>query len=200
VDIDSQPELPGLPSFEKWDHTDRGTGQKYWISKECRKTGVQIDGIIRSQLARAPQYLANDLLIESIAMSEELFNFISTSYQDTFNFRMFDTHQAWQLTCKFVKHIFNELGDVCITTRVGIHVDDPWTSGAKFLFDTLHAHKVMHLFMQLDIKNHPSISSEMVKFICCSQPASDTTEVLGRLSPTESMQSRRMDNDTVQVM
>jgi hypothetical protein len=194
ADMDSQPELPGLPSFEKWDHTDGGTGRKYWISKECRKTGIQIDGMIRAQLDGVAQYLAKDLLTESIAMSEALFTFISTSYQDTFNSGRFDTKQAWQLTCKFVKRIFVELGDVRITARAGIHIDDPWTSAAKFLFATLRAHEVMHSFMRLDIKNHPSISSEMVKFICYSQPASDTTEVLSRLTATESMQRTHQSN------
>jgi hypothetical protein len=194
ADMDSQPELPGLPSFEKWDHTDGGTGRKYWISKECRKTGIQIDGMIRAQLHGVAQYLAKDLLTESIAMSEALFTFISTSYQDTFNSGRFDTKQAWQLTCKFVKRIFVELGDVRITARAGIHIDDPWTSAAKFLFATLRAHEVMHSFMRLDIKNHPSISSEMVKFICYSQPASDTTEVLGRLNSAESMQRTHQSN------
>ena len=188
VDMESQPELPGLPSFEKWDRTDGSTGRKYWITKECRKTGLQIDGMIRAQLSDSAQFLAKDLLTESIAMSEALFNFISTSYQDTYNSGRFDTVQAWQLTCKFVKRIFVEMGDVRITARAGIHINEPWTSAAKFLFATLRAHEVMHSFMRLDIKNHPSISSEMVKFICYSQPASDTAEVLTRLASTESMQ------------
>jgi hypothetical protein len=194
ADIQSQPELPGLPSFEKWDHTDGGTGRKYWIAKECRKTGIQIDGMIRAQLTGPAQLLAKDLLTDSISMSEALFNFISTSYQDTFNSGRFDTAQAWQLTCKFVKRIFVELGDVRITARAGIHINDPWTSAAKFLFATLRAHEVMHSFMRLDIKNHPSISSEMVKFICYSQPASDTSEVLNRLAATESMQRTQQSN------
>jgi hypothetical protein len=107
VDMGSQPELPGLPSFAKWDHTDGGTGRKYWIMKECRKTGIQIDGMIRAQLDGPAQLLAKDLLTESISMSEALFNFISTSYQDTFNSGRFDTDQAWQLTCKFVKRIIH---------------------------------------------------------------------------------------------
>ena len=41
VNMESQPELPGLPSFEKLDHTDGGTGRKYWITKKCRKTAIQ---------------------------------------------------------------------------------------------------------------------------------------------------------------
>jgi hypothetical protein len=86
------------------------------------------------------------------------------------------------------------MGDVQITARAGIHINAPWDSAAKFLFATLRAHKVMHSFMRLDIKNHPSISSEMIKFICYSQPVSDTAEVLTRLTATESMQHTHQSN------
>ena len=187
VELDSQPELPGLPSFEKWDHSDGGTGRKYWITKECRKTNVQLACMIRAQLTGDALDLAKELLAESVSMSETLFIFISTSYQDTLNSGRFDTKKAWELTCKFVKQIFVELGDVRITARAGIHIDDPWSSSAKFLFATLKAHEVMHSFMRLDIKTHPSNSSEMVKFICYSQPANDTAEVLSRIGALESM-------------
>ena len=192
--MESQQELPGLPSFEKWDHTDGSTGWKYWITKECRKTDQQIDGMICAQLDGEAQFLAKDLLTESIQMSEALFTFISISYQDTFNSGRFDTAQAWRLTCKFIKRIFVELRDVQITARAGIHINEPWSSAAKFLFATLQAHGIMYSFMRLDIKNHPSISSEMVKFICYSQPASDTADVLNRITATESMQRTHQSN------
>ena len=185
TDLEAQPELPGLPTFKKWDNHDGATGRKYWIKKECRNTGIQIDGMIRAQLDKTAQYLAKELLIDAMAMSEELFNFISTSYEDTMHSGRFDTHQAWALTSKFVKRIFTEIGDARIIARDGVHVSDPWTTAAKFLFATLRAHEVMSGFMRLHIKDHPSISSEMVKFICYSQPATDTAEVLSRLSSTE---------------
>ena len=143
--------------------------------------------MIRAQLSDKAQFLAKDLLTESITMSEALFNFINTSYQDTYNSGRFDTTQAWQLTCKFVKRIFIELGDVRITARAGIYINEHWTSAAKLLFATLKAHEVMDSFMCQDIKNHPSISSKMVKFICYSQ-ASDTAEVLTRINMAESIQ------------
>ena len=47
TDLQAQPELPGLPTFKKWDNHDGATGRKYWIKKECRNTGIQIDGMIR---------------------------------------------------------------------------------------------------------------------------------------------------------
>ena len=185
TDLEAQPELPGLPTFKEWDNHDGATGRKYWIKKECRNTGIQIDGMIRAQLDKTAQYLAKELLIDSMAMSEELFNFISTSYEDTMHSGRFDTHQAWALTSKFVKRIFTEIGDARIIARDGVHVSDPWTTAAKFVFATLRAHEIMAGFMRLHIKDHPSISSEMVKFICYSQPATDTAEVLSRLTANE---------------
>ena len=35
--------------------------------------------------------------------------------------------------------------------------------------------------MRLNLRDHPSISSEMVKFVCYSQPASDTARVLDQI-------------------
>ena len=186
-DLQAQPELPGLKSFQKWDKQDGSTGRKYWIKKEARSTHTQIDGMIRQQLDHEAQYFARDLLMDSASMSEEMFNFISTSYEDTMHSGRFDSDQAWALTSKFVKRIFTEIGDARVIARDGVHVNDPWTTGAKFLFATLKAHVVMHDFMRLDIKDHPSISSEMVKFICYSQPSHDTADVLARLSTAETL-------------
>ena len=38
-------------------------------------------------------------------------------------------------------------------------------------------------------KDHPSISSEMVKFVCYSQPTANFSEFLTRFNSVESMQS-----------
>jgi hypothetical protein len=187
-DLEAQAVLPGLASVDKWDKHDGGTGRKYWIQREARSTARQIDNMIRTQLSGPAQVLAKDLLNDSLSMSEAMFVFISNSYDDTMYSNRFDTHQAWTMTCKFVKRIFSELADVRVLARDGITIDDPWSTSAKFLFATLKAHVIMGDFMRLSIKDHPSISSEMVKFVCYSQPATDTAEVLGRLSNVESLQ------------
>ena len=63
-----------------------------------------------------------------------------------------------------------------------------------FLFATLKAHVIMQEFSRLDIKDHPSISSEMVKFVCYSQLSSDASLVLNRLSTVESLQRSDQSN------
>jgi hypothetical protein len=182
-DLDSQEELPNLSTFSKCDKQDGSTGWKYWIKHEARNTAKQVDNMIRSQLtAGPPQLLAKELLMDSLSMSQALFSFISTSYDDTVYAARFDSNQAWAMTCKFVKCIFTELTDVCVVARDGIHTDNQWAMAAKFLFTTLKAHEIMEEYMCLNIKDHPIISSEMVKFVCYSQPATDTAEVLSCLS------------------
>ena len=184
----SQAELPGLPSFSKWDARDGRNGRRFWIRDETRKTEQQLDGWIRTQLAGPAQLLGKDLLVDSCAMSEALYTFISTSYDDTMHSGKFDSDQAWALTSSFVKRIFTELSHVRVIARDGVHVDDPWSTGATFLFATLKAHVIMEQFMRLSIKDHPSISSEMVKFVCYSQPASDASALESRVTAVEALQ------------
>ena len=189
ANLEAQPELPGLQSFSKWDRRDGSSGRRYWLHKEARNTHTQVDGMIRHQLEGPAQILAKELLTDSYTtMSDSLVQFISQTYDDTMHSGRFDSDQAWKMTCKFVKRIFIEISDARVIARDGIHTDDPWTTSARFLFATLKAHEVMSSFMKLGIKDHPSISSEMVKFICYSQPSTDTAEVMTRLTNIESLQ------------
>ena len=121
-------------------------------------------------------------------MSDSLYQFISTSFEDIMHSDKFDEVQAWSLTCRFVKRIFMEIGDVRVIARHGIDTEDKWTTAARFLFATLKAHEIMDSFMRLNIKDHPSISSEMVKFICYSQPSSDASNLMNRLGNLETLQ------------
>ena len=106
----------------------------------------------------------------------------------------FDESQAWTLTCSFVKRIFQEIAHERVIARDGMDMGDQWGTSAKFLFATLKAHSVMGEFMCVSIKDHPSISSEMVKFVCYSQPTADSTELLSRISGVESLQRADQSN------
>ena len=106
----------------------------------------------------------------------------------------FDSAQAWKLTCSFVKRIFQEISHERVVARDGIDVADHWATASRFLFATLKAHEVMAAFMKLSIKDHPSVSSEMVKFVCYSQPANDASELLSRVAGVESLQRADQSN------
>ena len=193
-DLVAQRELPGLPNFSKWDGLDGRTGRRYWIREEGRKTRHQLDGWIRDNLTGKAQSLAQDLLVDSFTMSETLYSFISSSYEDTMHSGRFDSAQAWALTCSFVKRIFTEIGYARVIARDGININDPWRTAGMFVFATLKAHVIMSEFMRLSIRDHPSISSEMVKFVCYTQPSANTSDIISRLSAVENLQRSDQSN------
>ena len=179
--MSAHPELPGLPTYKDWDAGDTNTGRKFFILRNLKSTKTLIDGWIRSDLRGDAQILAFELLAASVYMAQELVQFISGVYHDLCTSGRFDDQQAWGLACKFVKRIFSEIGDERVVARDNIHCDDLWASTAKIIYGILKAHKVMKEFMRLNLRDHPSISSEMVKFVCYLQPASDTSRVLDQL-------------------
>ena len=183
----SHPELPGLPNYRDWDAGDTNTGRKFFILRNLKSTKTLIDRWIRSDLRGDAQILAFELLAASVFMAQELVQFISGVYHDLCTSGRFDDGQAWGLACKFVKRIFSEIGDERVVARDNIHCDNLWASTAKIIYGILRAHKVMKEFMRLNLRDHPSISSEMVKFVCYSQPASDTSRVLEQIEEMSSI-------------
>jgi hypothetical protein len=79
--------------------------------------------MICNQLGGPVQILEKDLLSNSLSISETLFAFISNLYDDTMHSNHFDSSQAWNMNCKFVKHIFSELADICVIAQDGITID-----------------------------------------------------------------------------
>ena len=188
--MSAHPELPGLPTYKDWDAGDTNTGRKFFILRNLKSTKTLIDGWIRSDLHGDAQILAFELLAASVYMAQELVQFISGVYHDLCTSGRFDDQQAWGLACKFVKRIFSEIGDERVVARDNIHCDDLWASTAKIIYGILKAHKVMKEFMRLNLRDHPSISSEMVKFVCYSQPASDTSRVLEQIDELSSLSKK----------
>ena len=108
LDLTAQAELPGLPTFSKWDNMDGRNSRRFWICKETQKTEQQLDGCICSQLTGNAQILVKNMLMNSFAMSDALYTFILTSFEDIIHSGKNDKDQAWTLMCSFVKRIFQE--------------------------------------------------------------------------------------------
>ena len=131
-DLTAQAELPGLPSYEKWDSKYGRNECRFWIHSETRKTEQQLDGAICTQLSGASQILAKNLLMDSFTMSDSLYTFITTSYEDSMNSSCFDSHQAWTLTCSFVKGIFQKISHERAIVRDGTRCSQRKFSGLVY--------------------------------------------------------------------
>ena len=105
-------------------------------------------------------------------MLDVVYSFISTPYEDMMHTCHFNTNQALTLIGSFVKHDFEEIIHERVVACDDSNVNQYWFTTVKFLFVTLCTHNVVMIdFMKLSIKDHSSISSEMVKFVCYLQPS-----------------------------
>ena len=60
-----------------------------------------------------------------------------------------------------------------------------WATLVRLFFDTIKYHVIMDYLTRLSIKDYPNISSEMDKFVCYSQPASDASSLEIRLTEVD---------------
>ena len=147
-----------------------------------------MDNWIRIRLTGSAQVLAHDLLHDYHTISHALYNFIINSYEDTMHSIKLSSNRAWKLTSLFVKGIFTGIGYARVSARYAIKINTPWSMGNSILFATLHVHFIIIKFMCLFVKYHPSISLDMVKFVCYSVPSTNLSEFITCISAVYSLQ------------
>ena len=143
---------------------------------------------IRNHVTSIAQVLIHNLLHDSHTIPYALYKITRASYEDTNHSGKFDSNTAWKLTISFVRRIFTEVVYDRVSARDTINIDAPLTSGSGILFANLRAHSIMIEFMHLSIKYHPSIYSDMVIFLWYSQPSTNTSEFLTRISAVNYLQ------------
>ena len=84
--------------------------------------------------------------------------------------------------------LITEIGYASVSARADINIDAPLPSESGIIFSTIRAHYFMIKFMCFSIKDHSSISSDMVNFVCYSVPSTNTSEFLTRVSTVQSLQ------------
>jgi HD-GYP domain-containing protein (c-di-GMP phosphodiesterase class II) len=109
--------------------------------------------------------LAKDMLSASVRFLNMMNEYMSTTYKELTDISKFPKAKAWLLITQIISRIFRDMN----AAKKGICSVHPRTSGltntAKTLFAMLKIHKVMREYEELEIKNHPAVSSEYVKFL-----------------------------------
>ena len=181
AEFDSQEELPGLGSYNKWDGQDGSTGRKFILGRESRNAYANIEIKQNADLTGEVLDLARSLLVDSRSFMDLFNNHVGNSYQDTLNAGHYSEAQAWKLTCKQMKRVFLDLYEVRSAARDSFRPQDKWATTAKYIATTIRAHEVMAAYASHAIKDHPNISAEMTKFVCYSRPMNSSEELLTKL-------------------
>ena len=183
--------LPGIPSKDRWEDDIGLTGVKITISEnlETVRNGVQsaIDArldpanfsVANEPLVRELQALAREMLSYSISFVESLSTFMSSTYTRLEN-SGFTKKSSWELVSKLVHRVFAK-DCHSVRSKVTEHLDAAHkkSMAVGVLWGTLATHQILREYMTHGIENHPSISSEYVRFLVahCGLSRLDKLEV-----------------------
>ena len=159
--------LPGVPTKDKWEDNLGLSGAKITLRDNETTIRTRVEEVISQRLQghQEAQSLARVLLSDTIAFVGCLNRFISETYKrlDESGFGKVD---SWKLVSKLVHRIF---ATDCHQRRGAVSefldASDGRTLSLGVLWGTFATHQIMREYMQHGIENHPSISSEYVRFL-----------------------------------
>jgi hypothetical protein len=109
--------------------------------------------------------LAREMLSNSLKFTNRLFEYLSNTNREMTDCSGFPLPDAWLLStevvarcCKALNTARSEVRDISIKST-------PLRNTARVMYAMLRVHDVMDEYLKFEIKNHPSISSEYVKFL-----------------------------------
>jgi hypothetical protein len=146
-----------------------------------------IEDIYERRGFRAVTYLAKDMLSASVKLLKIFVEYISDLYRELTVRSGFLPEQAWGLVSQCGRAIFLQLSK----SRARLGIIDPkdpaHRNTARVLFALLMTHDEMARFVLAEIKNHPVISTEYVKFLASHSPNADVRKLEARVTSVETI-------------
>jgi hypothetical protein len=127
------------------------------------------DALTSKGLGKAAE-LAREMLAASVKLLKMLMDYITSVYRKLVEMSGFLPEDAWSLTTQVIRGIFIHMSNVRSEVRTVSPRDSATKNTAKVLYTLLRTHVVMQDFVVHEIKNHPIVSSEYVKFLTTHSP------------------------------
>lgn len=159
--------LPGIPTKDKWEDNVGLSGAKVTIRDNEASIRTRVEEVITQRLSghAEAQSLARILLSDTITFVSALNRFITETYK-RLEESGFGKTDSWKLVSKLVHRMF---ATDCYHRRGAVSefldASDARTLSLGVLWGTLSTHQIMREYMSYGIENHPSISSEYVRFL-----------------------------------
>ena len=191
--------LKALKTPSEWDKVfskDMSRGLKDVLEERHDDIESVIRGHIDDSLTRHGHHeaaaLAREMLSESMKFVTKLSAYMTDTCRDLTERSGFLPEDAWLLTTQVVARVFKAMNTARSEIRSVTAKSSPTRNTAKVLFALLRVHDVMKEFLGQEIKNHPSISSEYVKFLASHMGYKDVLAVKKKL---EAVEKRTSDTD-----
>ena len=176
----SRSSLPSLPIFKTWEDSKSKKSLKDLIKRKMVNMKAQVRSNIQNRLGNheTTMLIAMTCLDSTVSFITNLPTYVSDIHQTLID-SSFSEEGSWQIITQLVNHTFaNNMDKVRCFAREAMDTHSKKEMGAAVIWGTFQTHKVMEDYMKYGIENHPSISSEYVKFLVTNTPLSSGGECL----------------------
>ena len=153
-----------ITSHSDW--SDAETGFKVRLQETMAEFEVSHAALIDQAVENGSKahVLAHAALTESVAWVIKFIQFIDEYYRELSKAK-FGPTKGWHVTTRLAKRILDEIGTPRYGIQASFQVGDSTQICQQILWSVLRSHDVMTEFKRLNFKNHPSIATELVKFL-----------------------------------
>jgi hypothetical protein len=157
--------LDAITTCQEWD--DPGTGYRLRLQEELANFeeihGTYLDEYFASESGQG-YAICRLALTESMGWIEGLITFIDTYYRELTKAK-FGSPKAWHVTTRLAKRVLDEVGTTRQSAQGGFEAGNAVKICQNIVWAVLKAHDVMAEYKRLSFKNHPSVATELVKFL-----------------------------------
>jgi hypothetical protein len=170
--------LSQIPTHAAWNPGGHGvmdqTQEKMNVLELCIAAEISNTFDVES----TAHWIASKCLTASVSFLNQLFACVESIYKRLFNFSKFTTEQAWSLTTQVLDRILADLympKDNIVHSLVTKYTR---VTCAQVLLAAFKTHDIMGVYVSHKFENHPSVSTEYVKFLATNS-GSDKVVKLG---------------------
>jgi len=160
--------FPAIPTAEDFGHSSVEDSCYYLIQASIDNAEAFFESKINSKFAKYPELIrfCRLMLQRSKKFVDELFRYMESSHKELAK-AFGDSNEAWEMVCVCVTKIFRVDFRTAKRDVAGLTAADSLNleGGLQFIRASVGILEKAEEFISLGIKNHPSLSSSMIRFI-----------------------------------
>jgi hypothetical protein len=165
VSVRNRSRLNIIDTYSAWN--PGGDGVKDYVIEKMNLLEDSISDQIGNtfELESTAHWIASKCLTATVSFLNQLFGCIESIYKRLFNFSKFTTEQAWSLTTQVLDRILADLYSPKDNIAQSLKTRNTPANCAQVLFAAFKTHDIMAAYVAHKFENHPSVSTEYVKFL-----------------------------------
>ena len=197
VSVQNKSRLNLLPTHLDWNPGGEGI-MDYCVTKlNALEVAISSEISETFKVDTMAHHITTKCLAASLAFLSQLFAAVESIYKRLFNFSKFTTEQAWSLTTQVLDRILADLYMPRNNISQSLKTRNTPTTCAQVMYSAFKTHDIMAIYVEHKFENHPSVSTEYVKFSATNSGSEKVTKLTEALEGVKTKANSALDEAKV---